>query len=199
MKFNQPGQWPSSPWYSEEARQQAPADARWMGMEWPTAPVEQPLQLAVDDHGSSLWTLHPMWRDPLSVYMVLQVFWSALEYAQQHPQDTVTWRMTYDVTGPEDDPSPTPAWVIVRAEGPEGSRNLIPSGYDAEFLAAGLDALGVSPYKGPIQKGIPMEVDGFSSATLETCLGKAYATWWSQQRLEQVVDHAPNRPSKIRM
>lgn len=199
MKFDRPGQWPASPWYSEEARQQAPNDVRWIGMEWPTSPADDPLQLSVEDYGSSLWTLHPMWRDPLAVYMVLQVFWHAWEHARQHPQDTVTWRMTYDIEGPVDDPSPTRAWMIVRAEGTDGGRDLIPSGYDPELLATGLETLGVSPYREPIQKGIPIETDSFSRATLESCLGKAYATWWSQQQLEQVVSQTPVRPSKIRM
>jgi hypothetical protein len=199
MKFDRPGQWPPSPWENEEERDHAPMDAKWMGMEWPTGPAERIVSFSMDDRGGSFWKLAPAWRERVAVHLVLTVFWQAWEHAALHPQDNVTWRMTYDVEGPPDDPSPTHPWLEVRAEGPHGGQSLIPPGYDSMLLAEGLQDLGISPYKDPIQKGIPLLAQGDVRTAIEECLGKAYATWWHAQRLDQTIEQPPAPRGKVRM
>lgn len=163
-------------------------------MEWPGPSNLDLLLLQDEDDTNRIYSLDNPLFDRVQIYMVLGAFWAAMDYARHHPEADVTWKIDYEVTGPDHDPTPNPPWLEVFTDHQGKTVDLTPAGYDAELLARGLRVLGFSTFCPTLNQGIRINPDA-PDQTIRACLGEAYALWWRHRCLSQRLDNESKTPA----
>ena len=192
-RFDTPGQWPPTPWSVFDRPEEANGDARFMCPAWPASPNHKQVSYVDDDEVPSCYRTSGTSLQVYNVYLAIETFWSAWDHVLKHPTERLLWFTDYEIEGSAEFPSPGPPFLEIRRfPNPDSGESERWATDDPENLYLGLSSLGA----GDMTKDVHLHAGADLKNMVESCLGKAYVTWWFEQQLAHSFAEKPSEGAK---